>query len=292
MKKVSEAGRRMKRLRQARDLDQAQFAKELKQSPSAISAWEIGASAPPPEVLVKLARLACGEDAIWFLKRAGVGEQVILSAADYILQGRVIKAKALSEREDVILVPRFRETLQGREPAGLDVPLPAELIPHPRRTICIVADEKSTGIVHAPRGLIVLDTSTEGAADLSALWDTVLMLHLAPGVDRRPALQQGGIYMGRLILHPVGADPARFWLGAALNTLGPYPMGFDMVYLRIRDEGAPIALPSEPEARQRLIEKSYAGARSKFRLTSEARILGQVIGRLTGHFRPPRGEKG
>jgi len=282
VKRLRTLGSRVSKLREALGQTQAEFAKTLEVTQPMVSAWEGARDSPSAGAYLRLAKLASHPDRLWFLEQAGVDEQLILSAADQLSEERV----ALPSKGEIVRVPRYRFTEQGRQEAGPPVPFDAEFVPNPRITICVLVDERSTAFVDSPRGNILLDRSCEGAEDLHELWEQVVMLYLAPK-DIETIGEQEGIYVGRLHLEGHGSsfgkpESARMKAGLfslttpawALHNLGYYHEPEAMRGLALDDTQG--RLLRWPEIRER--------GRSAFRLPKGTRILGKVVGRLTGHL--------
>jgi hypothetical protein len=193
---------------------------------------------------------------------------------------------------EMVLIPRFRETEHGREEAGRPVPLAVEFVPNPLATICLAVDEKSDRVIESPRGLLIVDTSYEGAEDLHDLWNGVIVLHYS-AESFLPGAYEEGFYVGRLLL----SDTSRSFLDSKATTITAF-----LQYIsanRLSQTPSINVLPlgnyTDPESMRGLSPDDQEGffrrweeiklrARSKFRLLRGIRILGKVIGRLTGHL--------
>jgi transcriptional regulator with XRE-family HTH domain len=291
--KIPGFAKRIEELKEALGIKtQAEFGDKLKVSQSTMSAWLRGDKKRPPsaEAYFRLARLAPDPDkAIWFLQQTGLDVKSVLLVANKLSK----YGDALPVEGDIVRIRRFRFTEKGREEAGPPVPLPAEFILNERTTICLLVDEKATGVANSPRGLFIIDTSVEGAEDLSALWNHVIMLRY-PGT---PYLQEG-VYVGRLHLQDEASNAREPERARAIGRLAPltghgeesqvveYPYLGGHVE---REAMRGIAL-DDKQARQLKMDEIRERARSEFRLDKGVRILGKVIGRLTGHLE--RSEQG
>ena len=69
--------RQIKELRQVKGLTQAGLAAELGIVKKIVAAWEQGASEPSPKRYIELAKLAYGEQALWFLGRLGLDRKFL-----------------------------------------------------------------------------------------------------------------------------------------------------------------------------------------------------------------------
>src|ERR1039458_9851401 len=154
-----------------------QLAAKMGVAESRISEYKAGKRRPTAEGWLALGRLALEfglPDPFFFWHQARVDRQSLRLMANKITEDESHLTG------DTIAIPRFRETERGREEAGPPVPLPLEFIPSPATTICLYVDDRSFGVVDAPRGLIILDTCILGAADVRPLQDHVVMVSYEP----------------------------------------------------------------------------------------------------------------
>jgi transcriptional regulator with XRE-family HTH domain len=262
-----------------------ELAARLGLSESRISEYIAGKRVPTSDAWLKLGRLALEyglPDPFFFWSQAGLDPQTL----------RSMNAKVFEEQRslmgETVPIPRFRATEQGREEAGPPVPLPKECIPNPSATICLSVrdDEQSAAIIDAPRGLFILDTSMEGTDRLENLWDRVIAIHF----DRRQWASRfpKGIYVGRLIeMLPIQAahQSTAVNVSGALLSLTGNEM-YERIFIGEYQE--PEALqgisPEDSEARKRRMTEVWERARVNLRLDKAVRILGKVIGRLSGHL--------
>jgi transcriptional regulator with XRE-family HTH domain len=294
--KKRENAKRIKRLReQILQLNQGEFAAKIPVARSRVSEWEAAKRAPSAEHLYRLGSIApAPEDALWFWNQAGLGEQKILAAA------RKIATNAEGKR--TILIPRFRYVHQGREEISPPVPLPRAYIPNPRATICVSVDKESGGIADAPQGLFIVDTSVEGTESPLALLRKVIVFSFTPLHERDDT--PAGIYIGRLWMQP-GAweqhgkvELVHRW---SLSLLTGMDIG-KWIELGERRTALPFEVPgaSRPGAfnfgtlldlikdrNEDKVKLKETGERlcSEFRFASGHRVLGQVIGRLSGNVK-------
>jgi hypothetical protein len=77
-------------------------------------------------------------------------------------------------------VPCVRTTAQGTEELGHSLPLPAEWVPNPLSTFCLVVDENRAGLPVHPGDIIVLDTSCNDAKDLCPFWGRHVLIKADP----------------------------------------------------------------------------------------------------------------
>ncbi len=158
-----------------------------------------GSDAPSPAFFIRLGNLASFPENFWFWEQAGMDGKKMVNAVKQILKQQREEQAAPLVGGEVYRIPEFRETATGRESAGAPIPLAARFIPRPEKTICVSVDAQSTGMADSPKGIFILDTSFEGAQDISALWDRVVMLRYA-GEFADSTFPQG-IYSGRLFLN-------------------------------------------------------------------------------------------
>jgi hypothetical protein len=245
-----------------------------------ISEYIAGKRLPTPEAWIKLGKLALEHglpDPFYFWAKAGLDPESLGLMLNKVVEGRYLLMGETAP------IPRFRVTDHGKEPAGPPVPLPVEFVPNPLATICLSVDIEWPGMVDSPKRVFIVDTSCEGAQDLSALWERVVMVRYAGDSGRT---LPRGLYSGRLFLNMestrVFQDPQNprisGWLGGLFRHgsisawLGEY----------IDAEGMRGIKPDDKEGRAIRWEEIQARARSEFRMRDGMTILGKVVGRLTG----------
>jgi transcriptional regulator with XRE-family HTH domain len=291
-RKISEnLGDEVAALRSSLGLSQGELAQKLGVGRSAVSACEIGRIVLAPAALVKLAKLSPAKrQRLFFLEQVGLNKEIVVDIADLAFEIRM-EPPAPGE---VIRVPRFRFTEDGRESAGDDVPLPSEFIPNPAATVCFISDSAAGQILHCPKGLVILDTTQEGTQDLTDLWEHVIALRYAPVYPLQvdPFDYQSGVYVGRLHLTdhawgPRGTDVAG--VTADLLTLESEG-GFEMMHLGSYAErdGMNGIAPEDREARLLRMKEIRDRGAGNLSLEGEFTVLGTVIGRMSGHI-PRRG---
>jgi len=278
MKKVQSVGGQIVGLRKDLGMTQLELAKSIKVGQPQVSAWEGERDSPSPGAYLRLGTLAPKpEQKIFFWKLAGLDEQSIVAAAHHISKGRV----APPMEGEIIRVPRYRETLEGRRDAGPPVPLPVEFVPNPTATICLEVSGPSS-IVDAPHGLFVLDTSAAGTANVLVLQERVVMVDAPqlPGT-RHPA----GLYVGRLRLQQSqhARRPDWAWLGVLLMSLTDFSESLQLGSYENTEVMQGVAWEDSNE-RDRRLREMWRRVGSNFPLAERVRILGRVIGRLTGHL--------
>jgi DNA-binding XRE family transcriptional regulator len=289
MKKRYQGAEFIKALRLARKITHGQFAKKLGVSRSTVYAWEAGETIPSNEAWMQLGNLAPYPDCIWFWEKAGLDQQVILAAAEKLLKDRVKEGKLLVDAGEVVLVPRVRETAQGREEAGPPIPLPTEFIPNPGSTICFVVDQKATAIVDSPKAVFILDESEKEAPNLLPFWGQVVFAEYDP--EEPDPRRDKGIYVGRLVFlariargSPMPGFVAQgrlFLLSDLMAQRSPW-LGYwaspslgdldDAIANDPNPDEHPLVIAARNEARDRAL--------SELRLDPGWRILGRVLGRL------------
>lgn len=282
-----ENAKRIKRLREKiLQLNQSQFAARIPVAPSRVSEWEAAKRVPSAEHLYRLGSISPNpEDARWFWKQAGLDDNKIVAAYRKITSDRLVEATPLIDRGKIVLVPRYRHTAQGLEYAGAPLLLPAECIPNPGLTICLFADEKTNLNIEVPRGLFILDRSYENAEDLSDLWERVVMLQCA-GIGEGAMQWPAGLYAGRLTVEwkPFSQPDAGFIAHLEMLTAGQdrgykaMPVG---IYTAIGASWTGLG----GDELSGVLADAKKRARSEMRLEKGLRILGKVIGRLTGHLK-------
>jgi transcriptional regulator with XRE-family HTH domain len=284
MAKAKELGRRIRTIRHTST--QAEFASILGVTQSMVSAWESGREAPSTANWVKIADLTGSADADWCWEQSGLDYRALAAQAIERIKKESKEGTVELSRGTVIPIPRFHLTEQGRKEAGRPLPLPVECIPRPLATICISVDQSSNVIEDAPRGIVILDTSYEGVEDLTPLWGRVVMLHYAPDDPLSISPERKGIYMGRLeadFHKPYESEAVRLHgtLVRLVSTVHPFiHLG---VYAETKEK---LEIALKKRGAEQKLSADFIGERAleEFRLLKGIRILGKVIGRLTGHL--------
>jgi DNA-binding transcriptional regulator YiaG len=281
MKKNPRIGQRIKKFREDHYASQKALADALGLRQTVVSAWETGDNVPSCEAWVKLASVAPSPDNLWFLRQAGLDREIIIAAAKTLGENAMIRPK----EGEMVLIPRFRVTEHGREEAGPPVPLPSEFIANPLATLCLLTDAESTGVIDAPKGLTILDTSIEGTQDLTDLWNRVVALYFTP----TPGLtgpDPEGIYVGRLLLdgHTWPRQPDAAVMRASLQSLVEWRWALSDIGYYHEDEAFKGIAPNDHVAIVQRWAEVRERAISKFKFSRGIKILGKVIGRLTGHI--------
>ncbi len=291
-KRFADTAERIRALRERLgDKNQADLAKRLKVTQAMVSAWESGKEVPSASFLFRLGSLASYPDSLWFWRRAGIEEQAVIEASNGINKGREAFSVELFKKGDVVLVPRFRETRGGREDAGAPLPFPTECIPNPTATIALVVDELSTGVVESPRGIVLIDTSWEGVEDLEPLWGRVVAVRCAGETSILHEDTYEGVYIGRLFLgdsSPLPFRPGMAMIRAALMSLDKMGWALQDVGRHEEPDRSPLIRPDDTKALRAYWEEMHDRAASKLRLFPGIRVLGKVIGRLTGQITAPK----
>lgn len=259
-----------------------QLAAAIGVSESRIYEYMAGKRQPTPEGWLALGRLALEYgllDPFYFWARAGVDTQALRSMAAKVQKKQYEIAGA------TVPVPRFRPTESGMEEAGTPVPLPTEFLPSPATTICISVDKRSPSVGNSPRGLILLDTSVEGDRWRDDLSGKVVMLDYRPrDIGPWPL----GLYMGRIMRRPGAQLPRAIWIDIIVETLSDSSLESPHVWMPVgvyvESAEALAAVSGDKEKSEAIVKEFQKRAASKLRLSEGVRILGKVIGRLTGHF--------
>jgi len=292
---------------------QKELAARLRSKQCTVSTWLRGDETrkPSADSLIRMAGLAPNPDlASRFLRLANISDEAIFSVARKLQTDRFREAAPLIEKGDIVLVDRVRETLQGREIAGPKVPLPKEFAPNPDSTICLIADEKSDGMIDAPRGLFLVDTSIEGLDCVKELVPHVVVIYLdREGFSRERYRSPGnvprGVYIGRMVVErsvrkdEQGPRLIHEWTLYSLffrersnivhlgSTSVPLPFdipGYPPLGTDWDDYFASMCLRDHPEQWREYVEIRDE-LLSKFRLPADTKVLGRVIGRLSGNVK-------
>lgn len=284
--KKTRLGELIRAVRDSRSENQPEFAESLGVSQGTVSAWEANDKRRRPSVDA-LFRIGClaknPELAISLWEHAGLRHEAILQAARKIFQDDRL---TIPPGTEIVRIPRFWETLEGRKEAGRPIPFAAEFIPNPVATICVLSDERSTALVNAPRGTILVDTSCEGVQNLRDLWGHVIMLRYHWDPARLAPRAGEGVYIGRLEL--VGSQrshqklEAAFMDGLLYSLVEGPPWAFIEVGEYNEPEGMKGVPPDDIEGRIKRWADVRRRGLSGFHLYKGVDILGLVIGRLTG----------
>jgi transcriptional regulator with XRE-family HTH domain len=287
---------------------QEEFAARVGSKQGTVSTWLRGDEArrPSADTFIGMAGLAAQLNpklASRFLRHAHISDETIFSIAEKLQGDQIIKVAPLIETGAAVLIPRFRETEHGREEAGPPVPLPVEFVPNPPATICLLVDEDSSGVASAPKGLFILDTSIGGTRNVIEYQERVVAAYIpAPTEGRYP--NPNGIYVGRLKLFQRmnSRQPDRVWLNVYLvplvvrptaerlgipSYLEPLNESFDeTIEIGFHEEreavsGLEWGDPNQVQAR---LAEIWSRVGPEFPLDEGVRIIGKVIGRLTGHL--------
>jgi transcriptional regulator with XRE-family HTH domain len=284
MKKNRQFGHHIKTFREKHYPSQKALADALGVGQTVVSAWERGDNVPSSEAWVKLAGLAHSPDNLWFLERAGLHRETIIAAATALAEDMLVRPR----EGDTVLIPRFRATEDGRQEAGPPVPLPAEFIPNPLATLCLVNDDESTGIIDAPKGLTIVDTTIEGTEDLASLWGHVVALYFTP-TPGRTGPDPEGVYIGRLILdgHTWPIRPETAVMRASLQSLVQMGWALSDIGYYHEEHGLQGIAPDDLAGLAQRWTEIRARAIVKFRFSKGIKIIGLILGRLSGSFQKP-----
>jgi transcriptional regulator with XRE-family HTH domain len=299
MRKGGEIAKRIRRLRESLGLNKTKFAEKVDIAASRVSEWEAGRTAPSVKAYLELGDMAPDlEDTIWFWKQAGLSGPRILAASRKI-------GEDLEGRKTTPL-PRFRLVNLGMEDGGDAVPIPLEFLPNPASTICLDVIRKSSDDFPIPRGMFIVDKSSEGIEFPAAMVDRVVLISFTPHEDwdRDPQ----GVYIGRLRwvrgawrqgsvarlqhhwwLQPLSGHNA---LELSLGTIWGEALPFEvpatlpgpalrLIELMRKQEDNPAGWEED----MRVLDKMSERMNAEFRFHAGTKLLGEVIGRLSGHIK-------
>jgi transcriptional regulator with XRE-family HTH domain len=271
------------------EMHQAEFGKLLGVSQGTVSAWERNDKDRPPsaDMYFRLAGLASRpEDQAFFLQKAGLTGDIILSAAERIFADR----SAPPSKSEIFRVPIVRRTPNGTEDTGELFPVAAWLVEHEASTVCFLVDDNSASPAVPSGDLILLDTSQCGAKDLDPFLGQVGLLDLGP--PEKTVLHGTGYHglcMGRLRRRVLSDDlggTLQFPFYNAVATLLPFGAprprlegGITELVIGRADSPPRIPTTAEEEAAFRAEVRGQA-----ISLSPPLKVLGRVI----GWFRPPK----
>lgn len=239
-KKDETLGERIKRIRGA--IFQAEFGKQLGVSQGTVSAWERDDKArlPSAEIYFRLAMLAsCPEDHAFFLQRAGLSREVIVSAANKIASDLIVHPK----QGDMVLIG----SLRGGFPA---LEVPASLVADPVMTRYFAIDKFSKGHGQEVGDIFLIDISRSDQPNLLPFWDELVLLELdfkavfpkPPSPHPQKEYQVGWLTLGE---EPI---PEPDYINVFIAELHPWKMDSDS--LRHAVEFKPH--PRKPHTEERL----------------------------------------
>jgi transcriptional regulator with XRE-family HTH domain len=254
MKKIT-IGERISKLRGPKT--QAEFAKELRVTQGAVSAWERNDKdrAPSADVYFRLGSLAENpEDSLYFWGLAGLDAQAILSAA-----GKVFKDRFAPPVEgEIYRVPR--SSLIERAANQPSVPVPGGLVQNPSSTGCLELGSESVGYWLAHGDLIVVDTSSD---NVEALNGRAILAQFSREARGEGGLllpsSEDGFVMGRLMV--MSLEGSKRW------TAELFPIGVRGNSFKYLLGSCPVKSGEEPGEERH----------PDIRLLPEWSIVGQVI---------------
>lgn len=257
----SEMVRRIKNLQG--EMNQVEFARYLGVPQSRVSEYRAG-KRPTAEMCVRLAKLAKYPDNLWFLEQAGLKRDDILSAADKIRGER----NAPPVEGEVIRVPWYRETEQGRVETDCLMPLPNRPFGGGGQLICLQIDELSPDSIEVPLGIYVLDISVAGSRDLKACRNQDVLIRYSPETR---ATFPGGLYVGRICITDQGRSAIR--MVATLEGRNPIWLGW-------HEEVLGAEAQNNEDLRVKQWEETWERVGPNFPLAKEIYIVGRILWRF------------
>ncbi len=199
-------GERISKLRGAKT--QADFARALKVTQGAVSAWERNDKdrAPSADIYFRLASLADNpEDSLYFLGRAGLDPQAV-----YAVAGKV-KAEIFETPSDAEIVRVRAYNKRSEDGFGPTLILPARMVPNPASTHFLRLTDD--GYMFNVGDIIVLDVTHAGSPYLKPFLGHVVLVGdfeiettgSKDGRELRTGFRENTPLMGRLCFD-VGAD--------------------------------------------------------------------------------------
>lgn len=268
-------------------MQQREFAAELHVSPSRVSEWESGKRPPTSEASYRLGSLAPKiDDAIWFWKQAGLDGEKIRAAAGKMASDSFREIEPLIEKREVVLVPRYQQTAEGREEAGPPVPLATEFIPNPGSTTCFILDNRASGQKHLGNSVAAVDTSVNGANGLQVLWGEIVLVEFRPSAERDPSLSwiwPEGVFAGLLLMSPleIGFLPptwlAQIWPLRPSEAAGGWPITIGSWKYPFKERREKALTGTSREGR-RVQDEIHQQAATNLRPATGCIIHGRVIG--------------
>ncbi|MGD0225035.1 MAG: helix-turn-helix transcriptional regulator [Terriglobia bacterium] len=208
-------GERIRRIRG--DTYQADFGKQLGVSQGTVSAWERDDESRPPsaDMHFRLASLSPRpEDQAFFLQKAGLSQEIIMSAAQKLFADRSV----LPSEGEIFRVPIVRHTQKGNEDTGELFPVAARLAEHKASTVCLVAGEDNANSTVRSGDMFLLDTSWNDVKDLVPFFNQNVLINI--DIDHPDAWDTqiihgghqwpAGLSFGQLLCKRVKHEFARF----------------------------------------------------------------------------------
>jgi transcriptional regulator with XRE-family HTH domain len=289
-------GERIRRIRG--ETYQSEFGKRLGVSQGAVSAWERDDKErlPSADIYFRLATLApLPEDQVFFLRKAGISREIIVSAANKLVKDRIVSPK----EGDMVLIQPLREDIQENRQQIPALQLTASLAPHPVSTRHLTVNEDFAGAevisCFAPElqgslnrssesgapqmfpplemgDIILLDISMNDATDLLPFWGRLILVQTDTPPGPRYVIGQLGIMSHRGLVFT-----ARLQLWCTNDwSENHLDIGLWRGNLPASAQGA----ASESEETDELYREAEAQARREIRLHAGYEIVGLVVGWL------------
>jgi DNA-binding XRE family transcriptional regulator len=168
---------KIRALRKARSMNQAEFAEALHVTQQTVSAWENGQYDPSAETFTRLGNLAEYPDCLWFYEQAGVNLSNIAPA----LERQLIQRKAAATGDQRVRLPLWRGLPSGAshdaviamlrspslaKPEMIEswITLPSEFVPHPESTSAFRADDEYMRAIFGAGNIVLVDASHSAIA--------------------------------------------------------------------------------------------------------------------------------
>jgi transcriptional regulator with XRE-family HTH domain len=214
-------GERIKRIRG--EVYQANFGKRLGVSQATVSAWERDDESRPPsaDMYFRLASLSPPpEDQAFFLQKAGLSQEIIISAAEKLFADR----SALPSKGEIFRVPTVERTATGNQDTGRFFPVPAHLLPSPASTIALIVHECCANRTLPAGDILLLDTSRTGTQKAASFLNQAVVVDINWEHERI-----GGTPM---MSHDRGRHSSMFLRHVVSGN--PFPEGLYMGHLRCK----------------------------------------------------------
>jgi transcriptional regulator with XRE-family HTH domain len=283
MKKILRVGKRIKKLREAHGWTQAKFAKNLGVSQGTVSAWESGKDFPSPTSWLALGKMAPASDRFWFWQKGGMDLERMVSSADTFLKER----KGRPKEAEVARVSWIQRNPDGTEHTGSLVALPAEFIPHPASTNCLLLDETYNGGIFSPGEAIVVDASQARLRTVAPFWGRLALVEFNPSpseIAARLPHSWEGRYIGRVAHGEVYGGKYRDLVYVARLEIVSDPRGAGNPFLGTwKAELSPRdfeAHQRDDERGREICERYKRRAMKEMEFSADCTVLGEVIGWL------------
>jgi transcriptional regulator with XRE-family HTH domain len=156
-------------------MKQSHFGSRLGVGQGTVSAWERDDKdrAPSAEAYFRIAMLAPRpEDQAFFLQKAGLSREIIVSAANTLAGEQVVRPK----EGEMVSIRHFLEGYEMRQEVLPTLTLPAWLVPNPVATRYFPIDEKSRGYGLESGDILLVEPRESPFQTIAPFWDQLVLI--------------------------------------------------------------------------------------------------------------------